>query len=207
MQIDSNTAEAISQLAVSLGLPLGKEEDLILALTNVDLVRASDEEAAKIWRDAQLPEEAQSFIQDEDAITWVSDEVLPGVKDYVNGEIQTKTIPYGYPFSDELLKQVYPNIPDSSIEIIAAGWEVQRWNAIKYMALCEIWKLADTTKDEYQAKGDSYCKLGEKYLCGIIKSLGEVVSMIPDNTNTGKLGLVVVKLRKNKRCGGNEYSL
>lgn len=206
MQLDLETAQTISNLALSLGLPLAKEQDLILALTGVDLVESSYEEAEKIWRDVQLPEESQSFLQDEDAIVWVHDEILPGIKTYINGRIQHSTIPYGYPLSEELLKSVYPNMATSSIQMITAGWETQRWNAVKYFALCEIWKLADTTREDYRQKGEGFCVTAERYISSLISALQQTMKDVPDNDAKGQYGLLVVKLPKNKRCSRNEYS-
>ena len=198
MQFDIQTAQAIAQLAASLGLPVSAEEDLILALTSVDLIESSDEEAEKIWKDAQLPVEALSLLQDEDAVAWISTEILPAVKSYVNGKAQHTSIPYGYPLSDELLQQIYPKMSLGSIQLIAAGWETQRWNAIKYLALCEIWKLVDSTKPEYANKGENFCKNGSIYLNGFLSALEDSIKDIPDNTARGSFGTLIIRLNKNK---------
>jgi hypothetical protein len=204
MNIDLMTAELIAQMAENLGLPSDKEEELVAALTGVNVGISGLSEAESIWKDSGLPPETFSRLTDEDCIAWVNSDILPKVKSYVMGKISQKAAPESYPFSTTVLESAYPNFTSSQIEIMVADWEVQRWNAVKFLALCEIFLLADTLKGDYREKSEALCALGEKYLETLTMSITKTVELIPGGSGGG-IGVLVIKLRKNKRSG-NEYS-
>lgn len=202
MVIDGTTAQAIFDIAKNLGLPVTSENEFINSVAGVDLSAPSTDmdEAQKIWEDCGLPMDTFNKITEKDAVRWVKDQILPDVKSYISSKVNESSIPVGYPIPIESLRLVYSGLTDQQIEINISGWEVYRWNSIKFLALYHIFLLADSLKGEYLKKANEFKAVAENMLEALLSSIRTILVRIPGFVDTNPaLGVLTIKLPKSTR--------
>jgi len=163
-------------------------------------------QAELIWRDAQIDVDAVSHSSEEDAVRWIEKTILPGAVAYVDGQLQQISLPYSYPLAVTALAKAYPSMAVHSLQKILDGWEAQRQEAIKYKALCSVFSLIDTTKEEWVKRGERFCTLAEKAMLTLQANITKVLDRLPDSETGGKFGLLVLKL-PDRKFGENDYAL
>lgn len=162
-------------------------------------------QAQSIWRDAQIEVESISVASEEDAIRWVEKTIIPGAVSYIEGRLQECSLPFTYPLDISTLKKAYPKLPTHALQKILDGWDAQKQDAIKFQALCNIFSLVDTTKEEWQKRADRLCATADKLSMNLESAIEKVLDRLPDSETGGRFGMLVVKL-PDRKFGENEYA-